>query len=129
MNTTLKSPGINEEEENITFDYIKSNNFRVIYADGVHGGLSPKGDLIQISIWNERWPIPRQTTHEFSKEGKLGSEILGLRITRDAIVREVEAEIIMTVPNAELLRDWLDEKIKATQKISKMIESTPEDEA
>jgi hypothetical protein len=37
--------------------YIKSKDFRVIYAEGAWGGPSPHG-MIAFSLYNERPPIP-----------------------------------------------------------------------
>ena len=38
-------------------DYIKSNLFRVVVADGAFGGLTPRGN-IHIDFWSERRAIP-----------------------------------------------------------------------
>lgn len=112
---TKSGPGVDLEKRRIRFDYIKSNNFRVIHVDGVYGGLSPHGQ-IGISIWNERWPIPKQVTHKLKDDMNLGEEIEEELIIRNAIVREVEAYLVMDVQIAIVLRDWLDDKIKAIEK-------------
>lgn len=97
--------------QNLKFNYIKSNLFRVIHADGVWGGATPQG-RIHVSLFNERTPIPQQTVHEITPEGKLGPEIVGERITKDGIVREVEVEAIMDLDVAKSLAKWLNEKIQ-----------------
>ncbi|MGB7913498.1 MAG: hypothetical protein WCF59_14880 [Desulfobaccales bacterium] len=104
-------PGIDEESKRIKFDFIKSNFFRVIHVDGVFGGVSPQR-LIHMSVWNERWPIPKQVSHKLLPESKLGEEITEDRISRDAIVREVEAHLIMNLETAKQTSIWLQEKIK-----------------
>jgi hypothetical protein len=105
-------PGIDVEAGRIRFDFIKSNYFRVIHVEGVFGGNSPRG-LINMAVFNERWPIPKQITHEF-KEGKSGDEIE--RASRDAVVREVEAQLVMNVQTAKIICKWLQGKIDDIEK-------------
>jgi hypothetical protein len=108
-------PGIDIEAGEIRFDFIKSNYFRVIYVDGVFGGSSPH-NLIHMAVYNERWAIPKQITKEF-KEGHAGKEIE--RATRDAIVREVEAQLVMDVASAKRFCKWLQDKIDSIEKRTK----------
>ena len=92
----------------ISFDYIKSNQFRVIRVDGVHGGLAPKAHVIQMAFFSERRPIPKKETFQL-KEGKLGEQIA--KEQRDAIIREVEIEALMDLETAKAVSKWLEEKI------------------
>lgn len=97
----------------IAIDYIKSNAFRVVHADGAVGGLNPRGNL-HISFYNERMPIPQQVTH--SVEGRALKEEIG-RVQRDAVVREVEVDVHMTVGNAKSLVTWLQGKIDEYERV------------
>jgi hypothetical protein len=94
----------------ISFDFIKSNLFRVIHADGAWGGITPQGK-IDLSIYSERVAIPQKVVHAVNPDGSLGGEIRTERVTRDAIVRELEVEIIMDVSTAQALCAWLQQKI------------------
>lgn len=114
----VRHPGVDLEKKKVRFDYIKSNYFRVIHAEGVIGGLGPRGQ-VQIAIWNERWPIPKQTAHELDSRGILGEEVRQDRVTRDAVVREVEAEIVMDLDTARKTREWLQKMIEAAEKREK----------
>lgn len=119
------TPGIDRETGRIRFDYIKGNYFRVIHVDGVYGGNSPRGGHIQMAVWNERWPIPKQTVHQFEQGKPLGKEILDERVARDAIVREVEVQLMMDIAMAKRMRDWLDDKI---QHVEETIEEAEKEE-
>lgn len=110
-------PGIDLKERRARFDYIKSNYFRVIHVDGMFGGNSPRAGTIQMAVWNERWPIPRQMVHEIEQDGKIGTEIPMERLTRNAIVREVEAQFLMDIGTARAMSDWLREKIAELEKV------------
>lgn len=102
------------DPEKVGFDFIKSNLFRVIHADGVWGGVGPRGN-IQMGFYSERFPIPRRVEMEI-KEGRVGDEIS--RDARSDIVREVEAEVIMNLQTAKALKDWLTTKIDEATKIA-----------
>jgi hypothetical protein len=99
----------------LNFDYLKSNLYRVIHADGVVGGVTLKGALT-MSFWNERSPIPKRVTHLVNvdpetKHGTLGEELPEKRVVRDAIVREVDVSVVMDYRTAVFFREWLDAHI------------------
>jgi len=104
------------EPTTVCFDYIKSSFFRIIHVDGVVGGLTPRLD-IQMNFWSERFPIPKQVVHRREPDGGLGEEILAERLTRDAIIREVEAGIVLDFYTAKAIRDWLNKRIEEVEKI------------
>ncbi len=98
----------------IRFDYIKSNHFRVVRAEGVFGGVTPKG-LIWATFWTERGPIPTQMVHPVAPEGTLEPEDRSRRVVRDAMIREAEVNVTLDLPTAVAFREWLDEKIKLVE--------------
>jgi hypothetical protein len=121
-----KIPGIDKEAHRAKFDYIKSNHFRIIHMNGVWGGNAPRRGLIQMFVWSERWPIPRQTVHKIKPDGSIGDEIDSERISRDSIVREVEVGIVMDINDAKRLRDWLNDKITGFERLEKEMKKSRE---
>jgi hypothetical protein len=111
------------ESGEIKFDYIKSNYFRVLHIDGAWGGVTPKL-MIRMAVFNERSAIPKEVVQQVNAEGNLGDEIIEKRIARDAIVREVEADLVMDLPTAKSLMYWLQDKIDAVESILKEKGST-----
>jgi len=95
----------------VEFDFIKSNFFRVVHADGAFGGISPNG-LIHMALYSERAALPTKIVQEIDESGQLRPEDTSRRITRKAIVREIEVDIAMDINTATALRKWLDEKIE-----------------
>ena len=94
---------------------IKSNNFRVVYADGLIGGKTPSG-LINFAFYNERPAIPTLIVHPFVEENSrvvLGIENEEKREGRKGIVRELEVEVLMSVDNASRFHEWLGILIQA----------------
>ncbi len=100
----------------VRFDYLKSAAFRVLHADGVIGGITPRLD-VHVDFWSERFAIPQQVVHELTKDGLLGEEVEEERKSRDAIVREVEAGVVMDLEVARSFRDWLSERIAEIERL------------
>jgi len=94
--------------QEITFEYIKSNYFRVIHVDGAHGGITPKARGIQMAFFCERQPIPQEETF-LVEEGRLEGPTD--RKGRTGIIREVEVEVVMDLPTAKAIKDWLQSRI------------------
>lgn len=118
-------PGVDLKQGLIQYDFIKSNSFRVVHVDGAFGGITPRG-FIHMAIYNERGPIPKQITNRLKEDGSVGEEIFERRITREAIVREVEADLIFTKETAIVIRKWLDEKITQIEELNQQNGETNE---
>jgi len=104
--------------DRVKFDYIKSNFFRVVHADGVFGGLTPRLD-IHMDLWSERFAIPKETVHQLKPDGTLGEELREERVVQDAIVREVEVGVVIDVGLAKSMIDWLQDKIDQIEEAQK----------
>lgn len=102
--------------DKIKFDFIKSNYFRTIHADGVWGGVNGHLD-IAMAFYSERPAIPQQITMPV-ENGKLGNELEDKRVGRDAVIRDVEIAVTMNVEVARSFRQWLDDRIRAIDEIN-----------
>jgi hypothetical protein len=83
--------------------YEKGNFFRVIHADGVFGGPSPRG-LITMSFNNERVALPRRSRIPI-KDGVAGPE--EILETKGGIFREIETTVMMDIASALSFHEWL----------------------
>jgi hypothetical protein len=102
--------------DKIKFDFIKSNYFRTIHADGVWGGVNGHLD-IAMAFYSERPAIPQQITVPV-ENGRLGHELEEKRVGRDAVIRDVEIAVTMNIEVARSFRQWLDDQIKAIDEIN-----------
>ena len=102
--------------ELITFDYIKSNLFRVVTTDGANATVTPQGKIF-LSVYNERIPIPRQLTYEFLPDSTLGKKVDS--VERAGYVREVEFGIVMDIDVARSIADVLSQSIKFLEETEK----------
>jgi hypothetical protein len=99
----------------VMFNYIKSNYFRVVHADGAMGGFTPRGQLF-FSLYSERAPLPDVTVQAI-EGGQLGKEITEKREGSAGIARELEVGVVMDIAVAKSLRDWLNERIKIFEQL------------
>ncbi len=102
-----------KKPESVEFRFVNSNYWRVIHADGVYGGVTPRGDIL-MSVWSQRTALPTSVTHEILADG-LGKEIA--RESSGAVIRELEAGIVLDVELAKVVVKWLQEKIKDHSKL------------
>lgn len=97
--------GENTENQNlqeIEFNYLKSNQFRVIHADGAIGDETPAGKLF-IAFYSERHLLPDSQTFKINEDGRLVSEVLEKRkVNSDGdVMREIEIGIMLDVDVAK----------------------------
>lgn len=113
----LKGPAENE----VAFDYIKAHDFRVIWADGAVGGLTPHGH-IHCALYAERSALPRRQVFKIesidSRTGQLGSEVLEKQISRGSVVREMACDVFLSPQAAENLAQWLIAQVALLKKIN-----------
>lgn len=119
--TAPNSPGSSSEDSEkmrVSFDYEKGNLYRVIHMDGAHGGVSPSGDMILMSVFNERRPIPQREEYDVTKDGRKTK--LPSKIRPTDIYREVEATLVMNEECARALRAWLTRNLAQLEKMKKI---------
>lgn len=100
----------------ITMNYLKVPSYRSYHVDGAFGGISPNGN-IYCEFFIERNVTPQKVVHFLTDVGTLGEE--KERVGKEGLVREIESGIVFDINTACLLKDWLEEKIKAHKEIFK----------
>lgn len=113
---TEKKSGNGDASKRVAFDYIKSQLFRVIRADGAIGGITPSGH-IHFALYSERPAIPRREVFEVEGTG-LGKKIDKETVSRSSIVREMDCDVIVNVDTAESIARWLLGKVEAARKLA-----------
>jgi len=114
-----------DEPVKFTVDYIKSNLWRVIYAEGVWGCVTGSRN-IHMAFWNSRDAIPRQITYEFDDEGEVEEVARDVRADQ---IRELDVGVLMSVEAAKSFREWLDEMIKEAEQQEVAEEEEAEEES
>ena len=102
--------------QEIDFHYLKSNLFRVVHADGAHGGVTARG-YIHVAFYNERRAIPRRTTLAFDAETQASRETV--TDTRGGVVRELEVDVLMDEQTTGELIEWLKAQLGELRAVKK----------
>jgi hypothetical protein len=105
--------GENQPPERVTFNYIKSNLFRVIHVDGISGGVTPSSD-IYINLYSERFSIPKKLVYELDSEGSL-DEVIEERDDLNSVIREIDVSAVMSLDTAKALVQWLKDVIEIAE--------------
>ena len=96
--------------------FIKSSHFRVIHASGVWYGGDAQQNL-HLSFFNERSPIPQEVVLNLNEQGAVLGEDESKRKIKEGFVREVEVDIIFSLPSAVDFYRTLGENLKALKAI------------
>jgi hypothetical protein len=117
-NKDSKEDKVITDTQEVVFKYVKSNFYRVIHANGAFGGISGRGE-IHIGFYSERIEFPDSSRMTISSAGHVSPEQFeGSRQP----VREIEADIVVDLETARLIRLWLDGKIAFMEKLIKQAE-------
>jgi hypothetical protein len=103
------------EQQNVVFEYIKSQLFRVVHADGAVGGVTPSGNL-NIAFYSERPAIPRMMVHKRNEDGTLGDPLPEQTIVRPGIIREMDVDVVIRPEAVDALVVWLQQRQVELQK-------------
>jgi len=95
------------EDDEIAFDYIKSSDFKMIWADGAVGGLTPSGNM-HVAFYSERNAIPKREVFKIDNDaGEVGEQVDSKTISRNSIVREMSCDLVLQPKVAKALADWI----------------------
>ena len=99
----------------------KGNFFRVIHVDGAHGGSTPQGTHIAMSLYSERVPIPSHQKLVLRDGQQEPVDVPGEN--KEGIFRELEVCAIMDLAVAKSINVWLAKRIVELEKIQTVIEN------
>lgn len=101
------------KEEEIEVEFVEKEDIPEIYASGVFGGLTPRGDL-NIDLIRERNSLPEKEIRNIEDGNVVRREGGG------KIIREIQARVFMDRSSAFSTATWILEKVleskQATQK-------------
>ena len=108
-----------QRKPEINFNYIYNYNYNPVYANGVQGGFTPRGELVA-HFYQERPALPKELTHEISPEGGIGALVESdPKNLNGTMVRFIETGITMNFQTAAMVHAWLGEQLGQMQAIMK----------
>ncbi|MFZ5453817.1 MAG: hypothetical protein ACOZF2_18340 [Thermodesulfobacteriota bacterium] len=103
-------------EEKITFVYKYPIDYCPQYISGVWGGINPSG-FIEAHFYSDHIPLPEASTHRLEGNKLIGKAISKLPEQPLGPIRIVKQGIIMDLDMAKSFKEWINEKIKALEKL------------
>jgi hypothetical protein len=114
-----------QNKPELKFKYIFDYGYNPVYANGAHGGVSPRGELV-MNFYLERMALPESITHEINPNGTIGSETAAEPADlAHSMVRFIEAGVVMNYQNARELHLWLGERIKEMEAVERAKANIP----
>jgi len=114
-----------QNKPELKFKYIFDYGYNPVYANGAHGGVSPRGELV-MNFYLERMALPESITHEINPNGTIGSETAAEPDDlAHSMVRFIEAGVVMNYQNARELHLWLGERVKEMEALERAKATIP----
>lgn len=100
----------------ISIKFIKSKEYKIFPANGVWGGITPRGNF-KMDFFIDHVTIPSEVVHEIEPGDMLGKEIE--RKTESPFTREIMCGILLTPEQAKDTAKWILKKVEDFEKIIK----------
>ncbi len=96
------------EDRQVKFQFEYDSGYRVIGANGVWSGITPRSDM-RLDFFVESVAIPDQVTHLVTQTAGLGAELS--RSPEHRIVRRLQVGILLSLEQAESIADFIKAQI------------------
>jgi len=96
------------EDRQVKFQFEYDPGYRVIGANGVWSGITPRSD-VRLDFFVESVGIPEQVTHLVTQAGGLGAELN--RSPEHRIIRRLQVGVLLSLEQAESIADFIKAQI------------------
>lgn len=97
------------EKKKIKFIYNRPDDYKIVYTNGVFGGVTPRGDIC-CNFFFEHPLIPEAQVYEV-EQGKIGKELI--KATNTSVVnRDLKVGVVLKVEDAESIAKWILDRVK-----------------
>jgi hypothetical protein len=97
-------------ENKIQFEYRRSDDYRIVAANGAHGGVTSRGDF-RFDLFVEGPKAPEFVVHSITPDG------LGPEVEREPsgriVERELQIGVVMSPTQAKSLAQWILSRLSA----------------
>ncbi len=102
-----------EFPKSVQFTFTEAPDYKVVYINGVYGGLTGQGEII-CDFFQEVPLLPNKEVFKLShgKKGKQTEPDPDSPPEQVEVIRKKQVGFIMTLGFAKALRGWLDDKLK-----------------
>lgn len=96
-------------EETVRIEFSTAPDYRIVVANGVWGGLTPRGEL-KVDFILDSIKTPDSVVHSITPEGGLGPEIERQRSS--PVSRELQVGVLLSIGHAESIANWILDKVR-----------------
>ncbi len=97
----------------ITYKYERHPDYRIVYANGAVGGVTPRGEILY-DLFIEFVGVPQETVHSVTPDG-LGPEI-ERKPESPPFTRQSQIGVVMTPGQAKSLGYWLLNQVESMER-------------
>jgi hypothetical protein len=108
----MPEPAGEDRQAKFFFEYDPS--YRLVGANGIWGGVTPRGDL-RLDFFVESIGIPEHVTNLITPDGKLGPE-LG-RTPERRFSRRLLVGVLLSMEQAESVAEFIQERVQQFKKM------------
>lgn len=99
----------------LNFKYKFPDDYNPVYANGAHGGIGPRGELV-INFYMERFPLPYEERIGFDDDGNITGDIQIEPVEHDLnIIRYIQTGVVLNMDAARVLHEWLGNHLRAAK--------------
>ncbi|MGH7971788.1 MAG: hypothetical protein ACREIC_24000 [Limisphaerales bacterium] len=102
-------------QQQLVFHFIKSTQFRVVYANGAWFGGDAQHN-IHLTFYNERSPIPKKYVVNLDSSGVIVSEDESQREVKEGLIRELEIDVVLSIDSAIQFHQMLGMNLESLRK-------------
>lgn len=106
----MKEKNKKDFQEEVTFHYLKSNDFKTVFSTGIIGGITINSK-INLDFYIDRVIIPISQTHKV-ENNKLGDLNTDKSVSKSGVVREIQTGVLMEPGTAKAVADWIYQQLK-----------------
>ena len=99
-----------ESPQKVKFLFRKAEDYKVIYANGAFGGITPRGDIL-FHFFFEHRDLPEEDEMKVEEGRIIQDEAKTINLADLKMIRDTKVGIIMSPNQAGSLAKWLESKV------------------
>lgn len=117
-----------DNTDQITFKFVFPEDYNPVFANGVHGEITPRGEIVMHFV-QERRPVPKSITHSVGPDGRLGEEVQREpESIKSLVIKYVTTGVTLNYEDARSIHAWLGNMLDHFEKSTGINQSPGRDE-
>lgn len=100
-----------DQQKRVKFKYAFADDYEPEYINGVHGVVSPNGELV-MHFFMDRMPIPNEVYQGIREDGTLDDTDLQQEPSEPMIRRTIKNGVVMSPATAISVYKWMKQRLE-----------------